>query len=134
MHEEETSQVPEFIDADYLNSVGATKLITLESAIRVKSCYTCKEPFNRERMVAPYNFIFSRKTKRLRPDGNGGQIRGQNTNFSIFLCTRHGLLRSRISKCEEGEHLYGKPNISLLNTFTKEVPKTERLLGSNCPQ
>ena len=87
IHEEETSEVPEFIDADYLNSVGATKLITLESAIRVKSCYTCKEPFNRERMVPPYNFIFSRKTKRLRPDGNGGQIRGK-TPTSAFFCAR----------------------------------------------
>ena len=87
IHEDERSEVPDFIDVNYLDSVGATKLIMIESSIKVQKCYTCKEPFNRERMVLPYNFIFSSKTKRLRPDGKGGQIRGR-TPTPAFFCTR----------------------------------------------
>ena len=37
-------------------------------------------------MVPPYNLIFCRKIKRLRPDGKGGQIRGHLPTLAFF-CT-----------------------------------------------
>ena len=134
IHEDERSEVPDFIDVDYLDSVGATKLIMIESSIKVQKCYTCKEPFNRERMVPPYNFIFSRKTKRLRPDGKGGQIRGRTPTPAFFCARDMACLKVEFPRVKKGRYLHGQPNISLLDTITEEVPKTERLLGSNCPQ
>ena len=76
----------DFIDDEYLGSIGVTKLILLESAIRVEKCYTCKEEFDRQMMVPPYNLIFCWKRKRLRPDGKGGQIRASVPSPS-FYCT-----------------------------------------------
>ena len=79
--------VPDFIDAEYVDNVGVTKLISLDVAVRVKKCYTCNHLFDRDRMVPPYDLIFSRKTKRLRPDGQGGHIRGPKPT-PAFFCTR----------------------------------------------
>ena len=78
---------PDFIDAKYVDNVGATKLISLDIAVRVKKCYTCNHLFDRDCMVPPYDLIFSRKTKRLRPDGKGGNIRGPKPT-PAFFCTR----------------------------------------------
>ena len=36
--------------------------------------------------MPPYNLIFCWKTKRLRPDGKGGQIRGHLPTLAFF-CT-----------------------------------------------
>ena len=74
IHDNEKDEVPDFIDDEHLGSIGVMKLILLESAIRVEKCYTCKEELDCQMMVPPYNLIFCRKTKRLRPDGKGGQI------------------------------------------------------------
>ena len=41
IHEDEKGEVPDFIDDEYLGSIGVMKLILLESAIRVEKCYTC---------------------------------------------------------------------------------------------
>ena len=84
IHDDEKDEVPDFIDDDYLSSIGVMKLILLESAIRVENCYTCKEEFDHQMMVPPYNLIFCRKTKRLRPDGKGGQIRASVPSPSFY--------------------------------------------------
>ena len=72
IHSDEKEDVPEFIDEDYVTSVRATKIIELNATI--KKCYSCGLYYNHEKMVPPYNLIFSWKTKRMHPDGKGGQI------------------------------------------------------------
>ena len=37
-------------------------------------------------MVEPRNLIFSRKTKRWRPDGKGGQVKNRNATNAFFCC------------------------------------------------
>ena len=85
IHSDEKEDVPEFIDDDYVDSIGATKIIELNATI--KKCYSCGLYFNHEKMVPPYNLIFSRKTKRVRPDGKGGQIRAKIPT-NAFFCAR----------------------------------------------
>ena len=72
IHSNEKEDVPEFIDEDYVDSISATKIIELNATI--KKCYSCGLYYSHEKMVPPYNLIFSRKTKRMCPDGKGGQI------------------------------------------------------------
>ena len=84
IHEDEIEDVLDFIDAEYVNSVGATKLISIQNAVSVKKCYTCSHLIERDRMVPPYDLIFTRKTRRLRPDGNGGQIKGHKATPAFF--------------------------------------------------
>ena len=62
-------------------------MVLKNDTIRVQKCYTCKQEFNREQMVPPYNLIFCQKMKRLRPDGKGGQIRG-HLPTQAFFCAR----------------------------------------------
>ena len=87
IHDDEIEDVPDFIDAEYVDSVAATKLISLNNAVQVKKCYTCNHLFDREHMVAPYDMVFTRKTKRLRPDGKGGYTRGPKAT-PAFFCAR----------------------------------------------
>ena len=65
IHGNEKDEVLNFIDDEYLGSIGVMKLILLKSAIRVEQCYTCKKEFDCQMMVPPYNLIFCQKTKRL---------------------------------------------------------------------
>ena len=45
------------------------------------------QPFQHDKMVVPRNLVFSRKTKRFRPDGAGGQVRNKVAT-NAFFCAR----------------------------------------------
>ena len=95
----------------------------IKSSIKVKKCYTCKEQFNRERLVPPYNVIFSRKTKRLRPDGNGGWIRG-NTPTSAFFCARDmACLEVEFPRVKKEDIYMGNLTFHCLTTSQKKFLK-----------
>ena len=113
----------DFIDVNYLDSVGATKLIMIESSIKVQKCYTCKEPFNRERMVPPYNFIFSRKTKRLRPDGKGGQIRGRTPTPAFFCACDMACLEVEFPQVKKEDIYMGNLTFHCLTPSQKKFLK-----------
>ena len=50
----------------------------------IKRCYGCGQPFQHDKMVVPGNLVFSRKTKRSRPDGAGGQVRNKVATNAFF--------------------------------------------------
>ena len=75
IHSEEQEEVPQFVDDDFVSSVRATKLVFINNTI--KRCYGCGQPFNHEQMLSPGNLVFSKKTRRMRPDGKGGQVKNK---------------------------------------------------------
>ena len=85
IHEDEIEDVPGFIDEDYIRSVQATKIIFLNATI--KKCYGCDLYFEHKKMMAPMDLVFSKKTKRKRPDGEGGYIKGKEPT-NAFFCIR----------------------------------------------
>ena len=103
IHSDEKEDVPEFIDEDYVDSVSATKIIELNATI--KKCYSCGVYFNHQKMVPPYNLIFSRKTKRMRPDGKGGQIRAKIPTNAFFCARDMACLELEFPHVEK-KHIY----------------------------
>ena len=85
IHEDECEEVPGFIDEDYIRSVRATKIIRLNPTIR--KCYTCDYYFEHKKMKPPMDLVFTRKTRRMRPDGEGGEIRNKIPT-NAFFCIR----------------------------------------------
>ena len=85
IHDDEIEDVPGFIDEDYIRSVQATKIIFLNATI--KKCYGCDLYFEHKKMMPPLDLVFSKKTKRKRPDGEGGYIRGKEPT-NAFFCIR----------------------------------------------
>ena len=81
IHSDELEEVPQFVGDDFVGSVKATKLVFINNTS--KRCYGCSQPFQHSKMVAPGNLVFSKKTRRLCPDGKGGQIK----NKIAFFCT-----------------------------------------------
>ena len=85
IHEDECEEVPGFIDEDYIRSVRATKIIRLNPTIR--KCYTCDYYFEHNKIKAPMDLVFTRKTRRMQPDGAGGEIRNKIPT-NAFFCIR----------------------------------------------
>ena len=85
IHSEEQEEVPQFVDDDFVSSVRATKLVFINNTI--KRCYGCGQPFNHEKMLSPGNLVFSKKTRRMRPDGKGGQVKNKIAT-NAFFCAR----------------------------------------------
>ena len=85
IHEDESEEVPGFIDEDYIRSVRATKIVRLNPTIR--KCYTCDYYFEHKKIKPPMDLVFTRKTRRMRPDGAGGEIRNKIPT-NAFFCVR----------------------------------------------
>ena len=60
----------------------ATKLVFINNTIM--RCYGYGQQFQHDKMVVPGNLVFSRKTKRFRPDGVGGQVRNKVATNAFF--------------------------------------------------
>ena len=85
IHEDENEEVPAFIDEDYIRSVRATKIVWLNPTIR--KCYTCDYYFEHKKIKPPMDLVFTRKTKCMRPDGQGGEIQNRvPTNAFFCIC------------------------------------------------
>ena len=84
IHSDEKEDVPTFVDDDFVSSVHDTKLVFINNT--TKRCYGCGQPFQHDKMVVPGNLVFSRKTKRFRPDGASGQVRNKVAT-NAFFCT-----------------------------------------------
>ena len=85
VHDDECEEVPGFIDEDYIRSVRATKIIRLNPTIR--KCYTCDYYFEHDKIKPPMDLVLTRKTRRMRPDGTGGEIRNKIPT-NAFFCIR----------------------------------------------
>ena len=85
IHSDEREDVPAFVDDDFVSSVHVTKLVFINNTI--KRCYGCGQPFQHDKMVVPGDFVFSRKTRRFRPDGAGGQVQNKVAT-NAFFCAR----------------------------------------------
>ena len=109
IHTEENEEVPEFIDDEFVSSVRATKLVFINNTI--KKCYGCGEVFNHKKMVEPRNLIFSRKTKRLRPDGKGGQVKNRNATNAFFCCRDMACLELEFPNVRVSRYLHGEHDI-----------------------
>ena len=89
IHSDELEEVPQFVDDDFVGSVRATKLVFINNTI--KRCYGCGQPFQHSKMLSPRNLVFSKKTRRLCPDGKGGQIKNQIATNAFFCVRDNGL-------------------------------------------
>ena len=85
IHSDEKEDVPAFVDDDFVSSVHATKLVFINNTI--KRCYGCGKPFQHDKMVVPGDLVFSRKTRRFRPDGAGRQVQNKVAT-NAFFCAR----------------------------------------------
>ena len=85
IHEDENEEVPAFIDEDYIRSVRATKIVRLNPTIC--KCYTCDYYFEHIKIKPPMDLVFTRKTKQMQPDGQGGEIQNRVlTNAFFCIC------------------------------------------------
>ena len=123
IHEDEKDEVPDFIDDEFLDSIGVTKLILLESAIRVQKCYTCKEEFDQEKMVPPYNLVFCQKTKRLQPDGKGGQIQASVPAPSFYCVQDMACLEVEFPHMKKEDIYMGNMTFNSLTPAHKKLLK-----------
>ena len=103
IHDDENETVPEFVDDDFVASVKATKLVFINNTI--KRCYGCGEKFNHGKMVPPRNLVFSRKTRRLRPDGKGGQVKNRIATNAFFCARDMGCIEMEFPQVPK-RHIY----------------------------
>ena len=82
IHSDEREDVPAFVDDDFVSSVHATKLVFINNTI--KRCYGCGQSFQHDEMVVPGDLVFSRKTRRFRSDGAGGQVQNKVATNAFF--------------------------------------------------
>ena len=82
IHKDENEEVPAFINEDYIRSVRATKIVWLNPTIR--KCYTCHYYFEHKKIKPPMDLVFTRKTKRMQPDGQGGEIQNRIPTNAFF--------------------------------------------------
>ena len=105
IHSDEQEEVPQFVDDDFVSSVRATKLVFINNTI--KRCYGCGQPFNHEQMVAPGNLVFSKKTKRMRPDGKGGQVKNRIATNAFFCARDMACMELEFPKVQKKTYLHG---------------------------
>ena len=56
-------------------------------------------------MVAPGNLVFSKKTRRLRPDGKGGQIKNKIATNAFFCACDMACIELEFPKVQK-KHIY----------------------------
>ena len=100
---EEQEEVPQFVDDDFVSSVRATKLVFINNTI--KRCYGCGQPFNHEQMLSPGNLVFSKKTRRMRPDGKGGQVKNKIATNAFFCARDMACMELEFPKVQK-KHIY----------------------------
>ena len=103
IHSDELEEVPQFVDDDFVGSVRATKLVFINNTI--KRCYGCGQPFQHSKMVSPRNLVFSKKTRRLHPDGKGGQIKNKITTNAFFCACDMACIELEFPKVQK-KHIY----------------------------
>ena len=103
IHSEEQEEVPQFVDDDFVSSVRATKLVFINNTI--KRCYGCGQPFNHEQMLSPGNLVFSKKTRRMRPDGKGGQVKNKIATNAFFCARDMACMELEFPKVQK-KHIY----------------------------
>ena len=103
IHSEEEEEVPQFVDDDFVSSVRATKLVFINNTI--KRCYGCGQPFNHEEMLSPGNLVFSKKTRRMRPDGKGGQVKNKIATNAFFCARDMACMELEFPKVQK-KHIY----------------------------
>ena len=103
IHSDELEEVPQFVDDDFVGSVRATKLVFINNTI--KRCYGCGQPFQHSKMVSPRNLVFSKKTRRLRPDGKGGQIKNKIATNAFFCACDMACIELEFPKVQK-KHIY----------------------------
>ena len=103
IHSDELEEVPQFVDDDFVGSMKATKLVFINNTI--KRCYGCGQPFQHSKMVAPGNLVFSKKTRRLRPDGKGGQIKNKIATNAFFCACDMACIELEFTKVQK-KHIY----------------------------
>ena len=103
IHSEEQEEVPQFVDDDFVSSVRATKLVFINNTI--KRCYGCGQPFNHEKMLSPGNLVFSKKTRRMRPDGKGGQVKNKIATNAFFCARDMACMELEFPKVQK-KHIY----------------------------
>ena len=103
IHSEEQEEVPQFVDDDFVSSVRATKLVFINNTI--KRCYGCGQPFNHEEMLSPGNLVFSKKTRRMRPDRKGGQVKNKIATNAFFCARDMACMELEFPKVQK-KHIY----------------------------
>ena len=103
IHSEEQEEVPQFVDDNFVSSVRATKLVFINNTI--KRCYGCGQPFNHEEMLSPGNLVFSKKTRRMRPDGKGGQVKNKIATNAFFCARDMACMELEFPKVQK-KHIY----------------------------
>ena len=103
IHSDELEEVPQFVDDDFVGSVKATKLVFINNTI--KRCYGCGQPFQHSQMVSPRNLVFSKKTRRLRPDGKGGQIKNKIATNAFYCACDMACIELEFPKVQK-KHIY----------------------------
>ena len=103
IHSEEQEELPQFVDDDFVSSLRATKLVFINNTI--KRCYGCGQPFNHEQMLSPGNLVFSKKTRRMRPDGKGGQVKNQIATNAFFCARDMACMELEFPKVQK-KHIY----------------------------
>ena len=103
IHSDELEEVPQFVDDNFVGSVKATKLVFINNTI--KRCYGCGQPFQHSKMVTPGNLVFSKKTRRLRPDGKGGQIKNKIATNAFFCACDMACIEIEFPKVQK-KHIY----------------------------
>ena len=74
-------------------------------------------------MVPPYDLIFTRKTRRLRPDGNGGQIKGHKATPAFFCTHNMACIEFEFPKVEKKDIYIGNFTFNGLNCTHKKYLK-----------
>ena len=103
IHSDEQEEVPQFVDDDFVSSVRATKLVFINNTI--KRCYGCGQEFNHQQMVSPGNLVFSKKTRRMRPDGKGGQVKNKIATNAFFCARDMACMELEFPKVQK-KHIY----------------------------
>ena len=81
----------------------ATKLVFIKNTI--KRCYGCGQPFNHEEMLSPGNLVFSKKTRRMCPDGKGGQVKNKIATNAFFCARDMACMELEFPKVQK-KHIY----------------------------
>ena len=110
IHSEEQEEVPQFVDDDFVSSVRATKLVFIKNTI------------NHEQMLSPGNLVFSKKTRRMRSDGKGGQVKNKIATNAFFCASDMACMELEFPKVQK-KHIY-MGNL----TFRNLTPAHKKLL------